>query len=181
MLSHFFEALSLPSKPNTALKTLSNWSKPLIWPVCLSLPTECSTALPQQRLGGCCGLWAQGVGAWLASARGAKKNHGLKNQKVHTRSIPRRAKTALNSLNLRASVRKIKVFLTEAVNHSAAGKQSNYHTCIIFVTQKPTQHSNTLYQQESSKLAEQRKITASGPCLRLSPITALHQNRPVST
>lgn len=111
-LFFFFEPLSLPSKPNPALKTLSNWSKPLIWLVRLGLPTECSTALPQQRLGGCSGLWAQGGGAWLASDGEKKiKKSRPQNPEGHTWSIPRWAKTAdsleqLSSLNLRASVRK---------------------------------------------------------------------------
>lgn len=58
-LSHFFLSPDL--------QTLSNSSKPLIWLVRLGLPAECSAALPQQRLGGCSGLWAQRGGAWLAS------------------------------------------------------------------------------------------------------------------
>ena len=42
----------------------------LFGPCGLGLPTECSTAaLPQQRLGGCSGLWAQGGGVRLALPR----------------------------------------------------------------------------------------------------------------
>lgn len=63
------------------LWTLSKWSKPLISPVSLSVATKCSTALPQQRLGGCSGLWAQEEGAWLASTRQATKSWPFKNQR----------------------------------------------------------------------------------------------------
>lgn len=79
----------------------------------------------------------------------------------HTWSIPRWAKTVdsleqLSLLNLRASVRKSRRFFTsESVTDSAAGKQTSYHTCILFVAPvtswqgcRETQHNNILYQQE---------------------------------
>lgn len=49
----FSEPPSLLYKPKAALKAFSNWCKLLIWPVCSDFATECSSALPQQRLGGC--------------------------------------------------------------------------------------------------------------------------------
>lgn len=91
LLSHFLEPLILPSKPRPAFKTLSNWSKPLIWLVRAGRPAECSTAPPQQRLGGCSGLRARGGGAWLASAGEKEKKKKARPQKPegHTWSVPR--------------------------------------------------------------------------------------------
>lgn len=138
VLSHFWEPLSLPSKPNAELKTLSNWPKLLIWLVWLGLPTECSTAaLPQQRLGGCSRLWAQGGGVWLALPR--EKNHGLRNQRVIHGAFPDELKQqlALNSFahsiwgplleNWEGSSKK-----SVSVTDSAGGKHNSYRTCILF-------------------------------------------------
>lgn len=90
------------TEPSPLPTTLSNWSKPPIYGSrARGLPTECSSAaLPQQRLGGCSGLWAQGAGAWLV---GEEENR----TEGHVCNVPRRAKIAdspekLISLHLRS-------------------------------------------------------------------------------
>lgn len=76
MLSHFLEPFSLPSKPMPELKTLFNWSKPLIWLVWLCLPHRmfhrCFTTAKTGRMQRAVGTRGRGTAGITE-----RRNHGF--------------------------------------------------------------------------------------------------------